>query len=398
MIRREGAVKWQARTGTSTALRRVQSAGTFGLVYFRSQWQDEFMKLVRIPNLLLLAAASVSFAHADTALTLGQAAGFNVFVFSNFTEYNTDAQGAMAVGGDFAPSGGSFTINATNHSVNGYGLVVGGNFTMNDNSIGGGNIWVGKNMTWNDPSLSQNAYVVGNFSNNSGGSDPNGKIYYGGTYSSSTTLNNQKGIPSGITQPINFQTAQTSLQGLSAQLAADTANGTVNHSYSTYTLTGTDSSLNVFNMTDSSYSGATINITAPSGSTVVINVAGTSDSFTNGSINLSGVTSDHVIFNFSQATSLSMGGIAFNGSVLAPLATFTGNYGQFNGELIALSASGTTQFNNGAFNGFLGYSSSPGATPEPGTWAMLAGALVVLAGKKMRAGKTQTPAEIPVRN
>ena len=40
--------------------------------------------------------------------TLGAACGYNVFTF---TEYNTDSEGKMAIGGNFAPSNGSsFTI------------------------------------------------------------------------------------------------------------------------------------------------------------------------------------------------------------------------------------------------------------------------------------------------
>ncbi|MDE3195105.1 MAG: choice-of-anchor A family protein, partial [Acidobacteriota bacterium] len=49
-------------------------------------------------------------ASAST-LSLGAAQGYNAFVFGDFTEYSTDSQGAIAVGGNFAPAGnGSFTV------------------------------------------------------------------------------------------------------------------------------------------------------------------------------------------------------------------------------------------------------------------------------------------------
>src|SRR5271168_484999 len=116
---------------------------------------------------IVLIVCFLSDAQADN-LTLGAASGYNVFVFNNFTEYNTDAQGSMAVGGNFAPSNGSFTIAGGLSNGSGvYDLVVGGNFLMTGNSMGGGDVYVGGNMTWNDPTLPHNAYVVGNFSNNS---------------------------------------------------------------------------------------------------------------------------------------------------------------------------------------------------------------------------------------
>ncbi|HWE49988.1 MAG TPA: collagen-binding domain-containing protein, partial [Bryobacteraceae bacterium] len=131
------------------------------------------------------AISLVSGLQADQ-LTLGAATGYNVFVFNNFTEYNTDAQGKMAVGGNFAPSnGGSFTIaGGLSNGAGTYDMVVGGNFTMTGNSMGGGDIYVGGNMMWNDPTLPENAYVVGKFTNGTNGGSVGGTIDYAGTYSS----------------------------------------------------------------------------------------------------------------------------------------------------------------------------------------------------------------------
>jgi choice-of-anchor A domain-containing protein len=191
--------------------------------------------------------------------------------------------------------------------------------------------------------------------------------------------------------PIDFAGAQTNLDSVSTNLAAQTANGRTSFDgYSTYTLTGTSSTLNVFNLTNSTYNGTTINITAPSSSTVVINVAGTSDSFSGGSINLSGVSANDVIFNFSAATSVSIANIAWEGTLLAPLASFSGTWGQLNGELIAQSASGTTEFHNVLFSGTLPTAltgttqNGGGATPEPATWMMLlgGGALIGLSRRR----------------
>jgi choice-of-anchor A domain-containing protein len=272
--------------------------------------------------------------------------------------------------------------------------VVGGNFTNSNYSMGGGDIYVGGSMNWTNPSTSNNAYVVGNVTNTGGGS-VGGTVYYGGSYNGPSYISHQSQSASALTAmaPINFLSAQTSLNNLSAALAGDTPNGTVTSSYNTYTLTGSSSTLNVFSMSASTYSGSTINITAPAGSTVVINVAGTSDSFSSGSINLSGVAASNVIFNFNSATSLNLSSIGWYGTILAPYASFTGSYGQINGQLIASSAAGTTEIHDVEFAGSLGSTSTSSsnpqsaqitATPEPSTWLLLltgAGAIVFLRRK-----------------
>ncbi|MES1262060.1 MAG: collagen-binding domain-containing protein, partial [Acidobacteriota bacterium] len=57
-----------------------------------------------------------------SVLSLGAATGYNVFAFSNFTGYNTDSEGRMAVGGNFAPANGAgFTI-ASHHGGDGAGI------------------------------------------------------------------------------------------------------------------------------------------------------------------------------------------------------------------------------------------------------------------------------------
>jgi choice-of-anchor A domain-containing protein len=336
-------------------------------------------------GLLIAAAASLGAAGLASAstLSLGAASGYNAFVLGNFTESNTDSQGAIAVGGNFAPAGnGTFTI-ASSHGGDGagiYDLVVAGNFTDNNGTLGGGSAFVGGNMTWTDPTLPHNAYVNGNFSNPSGGGSVGGTVYYGGTYASGDTLSNSK-LASPQADPVNFLGAQTNLNSVSATLASETANGMVTSAYNTYTLTGTSNSLNVFDLTGASYSNSTINITAPGGSTVIINVAGTSDSFSGGSINLNGVTANDVIWNFSSATTISVGSIAFNGTLLAPGASFTGTYGQLNGQLIVDNAAGTTELHDVLFDGALPSSSAP----EPGTWVLLVAGFGLIAIARRRA-------------
>jgi choice-of-anchor A domain-containing protein len=171
------------------------------------------------------------------------------------------------------------------------------------------------------------------------------------------------------TPPIDFTAAAASLTTLSASLKNLTANGTVtggnNYGYTAYTLTATNCTVCVFNMPGGTINSVTIN--APTGATVVVNVSGASSTFTNGSMNYTGgATAATTIFNFNAATAISTMGLGFNGSILAPLATFSGQNGNMNGELIAKTVSGQTgQFDSGdIFRGDFGFSTT-GATPPP---------------------------------
>ena len=64
---------------------------------------------------------------------------------------------------------------------------------------------------------------------------------------------------------------------------------------------------------------------------MLVNVDGTSDSMQNFGISVNGTTREKVLFNFSQATSLSISGIAVQGSILAPRAAVNFGNGTVNG-------------------------------------------------------------------
>jgi len=341
---------------------------------------------VRPPAFLAMAVLFLSVLPAQaSSLSLGQATDYGVFILGNFTGSGTDSQGPMAVGGNFAPATGGFTIASSWSDPAGkYGLVVGGNLTNAGNSLGGGYIYVGGNMAWSDPTAPSDVHVNGTFSDSGGGGSVGGTVYwYGGNTTGSTFTNQQVLTPAA--SPVDFAAAQSNLDAVSTALAAQSANGATSFDgYYTYTLTGASSTLNVFNLSASDYTSDTINITAPTGSTVVVNVAGSADSFNGGSMNFSGVSAEDVIFNFSTATSVSMAGYSFNATLLAPYAAFTGSYGQIDGQLIAASAQGTTEFHNDPFSGSLPSS----ATSELSTgFLMLSGAgLVAIA--RIRVSRT----------
>ena len=326
-----------------------------------------------------MLAVFAGFAHAGTAITLGQASGYNVFVLGAYgTSGNTDIQGSVAVGGSFT-SAANLSINEVpgSSSPSTVGLVVGGNLSLAGGQLDNtdaGDAWVGGSIS------SSSSF---NFKHN---------VNYAGTFNSSNiTVGGSTTKISASAIPINFTSAATALTQLSNTLQNMAANGSVVLSGSTYTLTATGCSVCVFDISASgnngNFTGDSIAISAPSGATVVVNVGGTSDSLGNASITYSGgVTANDTIFNFNTATALSTTGMTVNGSILAPLATFTGTNGSVDGELIAAAVTGESAELESSyiFNGNLGTY----ATPEPATWTMMAVALaglIVFRVRKARA-------------
>jgi len=199
--------------------------------------------------------------------------------------------------------------------------------------------------------------VVGGNLSASNGNVYEGSIDVGGTYSgpgyninsaSGSAVNSHLGS-SGL--PISFSAAFATLDSNSLVYGSEAANGSSVLQYSTLTLTGTNSSLDIFDISGSTLASAsTVDIDAPSGAQVLINVSGTSDSMSNTGFGGTFNSDTNTLFNFYQATSLSLSGVGIDGSVLAPLANVTFNSGQLNGQLIAATFSGYGELHEENFN------------------------------------------------
>jgi choice-of-anchor A domain-containing protein len=265
---------------------------------------------------------------------LGVANDFNAFVFEYDTQTNTEARGRVAVGEN-------------------------ANFT---------NYGVGSQLT-NSNGTRDDLIVDGNVSFHSG-QMYNGNLAYVGTasFSSLGFLNNSAPHQQKV---LDFAGAQSYLTSASTSWAALTANGTVTDQYGSLTLTGTDPALNVFSLSTSLLSSANgLTINAPAGSIALVNVTGTTGKFQNMGVNLQGVDYNHVLFNFSQATSLVIQAISVEGSVLAPLALVNFTNGNIDGTVVADSLCGSGELHNHPFvNNCPSVDSSPftitvSATPD----------------------------------
>lgn len=257
----------------------------------------------------LAALAVLPAVVSATTLNISEAEGFNLVTWGNATLLNSDTEGRVAVGGNATFGGYSIGTHAVNPSALDASFVVGGNL-----AAGHGQVY-------------------------------NGSIYVGGTYSGpGYSLNSRPGSVTsaglGAAVPFDFGAAKTALQAKSQSWGAEAATGTSVLQWSTLTLTGTNTDLNIFNITAAQLSSAsTLTINVASGSHVLVNVSGASATFGNKGINGSFAAED-VLFNFHQATSLSMMNIGVEGSIVAPWADVVFYSGQMNGQLIANSFRG----------------------------------------------------------
>ena len=246
---------------------------------------------------------------ADTAectgcdvYTLDVADDYNVFVFGDYVD-GVDVQGAVAAGGDVDMA--SFAINAS--APGGDAVVAGADLILD-----GGTVY--------------------------------GDAWYGGSQSVTSTVT----VTGGTLQqgsPIDFVAAEATLQDLSVLLAGltDTAAASVS-AWGAISMSGSETDQNVFTVAGTDLASATsVSISAPAGSVVVVNVTGSSITTGNFAITMSGVDETTILWNFWDATSLTLSSIGWEGSLLAPYADITFNNGNFDGNLIAASLTGSAE-------------------------------------------------------
>lgn len=252
---------------------------------------------------------------------LGIAGEFNFFIFKDLTLSNTDSEGRIAVGKNANLS--NYSVNSSNVSGE-YAIIVGKDFTFTNGQINGGHA------------------AYGNSFNGSGYGIPNGEV-------------------KKIT-PIDFSQLESELNSLSASLAEIPANGTAdNVGWSgNLTLTGTNEDMNVFLISEDIKE---LKLNVPSGSTVLINIEGSSRNIGfNGQQFIDKSQAKKVIFNYFEASSLTIGSSGANGTILAPKASVSTTYSQINGSIIAKNLIGNIEGHHNLFNGCL--SEPPSSTCE----------------------------------
>lgn len=280
---------------------------------------------------------------AALAGSLGIANDYNVFVLGSANQKYTDSEGAVAVGGNATYLG--YGIGDSLTGFTGPALVVGGDLDYQQGSI-----------FWGD------VYVGGSASITNGGTITHGQLHNPSTF-------------------LDFNLARSYLTSMSTQWGAQATTGIVDIApWNTITLTGTSSTLNVFNVSGQKLSqcaGLTIN--APVGSTILVNVDGKQAKLANFGITLNGATASNVLYNYWQADSLTISGIDVKGSLLAPYAAVDFANGQINGTLVGSSLAGSGEAHNVKFTGSL-----PCVPEMPSSMLAMITGLIGLAGSQLR--------------
>lgn len=293
------------------------------------------MKLIKC-----LAVAAAFFANqsfADT-IALGAASNYNVFVLGDYqsTGWNS-ISGAVAVGGNADISNSTIANSANNN----YGLVVGNHLTKSYGNVTG-TTWVGGSVT-------------------------KPQYDYYNSYSTAAT------------SPIDFVAAKTQLTTLSDSLASAVSTGSVSYNYGTNGyLSGAGGSVEYFSLSGADLSNINnwsfSNIA--SGATLILNVSGSAVNLTGG---WSGFGAYNVLFNFYDATSLTLNNIDFTASILAVDATLYGASGSVNGTVVTNGWSNSLTLGN---NQFASVVTTP--VPEPHSYALLILGLAVVLGFRHR--------------
>jgi choice-of-anchor A domain-containing protein len=338
------------------------------------------MNIRRFAVLTATLATLSGVCHADSLL--GVASAYNLVALGT-----VDAKGNTVIAGN---------INTTADIT---GRIAAANMVLSGTTVGS----AFQNGGAVDPFGSASSYslVAGNgvasgttFNINGGGNiyDPGGNGHFN-LNKNGTTI-----VTSGPS-PIDFNTLRTAMDSETLSLAALMNTGTVNAptpkngNPSWFVLSGTSTTLNIFNITHTEFADTNhpIDIEVPPGSTVLINVDGTNVTLGAG-IYLNGTQeSDQnndggdILFNFADATSITING-QLDGSLLAPFAYLSGG-SQMAGTFIAASIGPTGETHNLEFNGTVPPTDPVSPVPEPGTLALMGAGMASLAAMLRRRRK-----------
>ncbi len=158
------------------------------------------------------------------------------------------------------------------------------------------------------------------------------------------------GIPHGRLHeglPIDFGAQSAALSALATSLSQLAPNGATQirerrNTRKQITLIGTDPTLNIFALPGRDLAATqTLIISVPRGATVLLNIDGAANQFQDIGFAIGKINRQHILYNFYQATELTLNDDRIQGSILAPHARVTFVQGRLNGTLIGAALTGT---------------------------------------------------------
>lgn len=269
--------------------------------------------------------AAQASAEGATRSSLGAAKDYSIVVFGDFSSpYYSSATGRLAAEGDII--------------LNNYGLATG----LSSTDSAGISVIAGGSMTFEY-----------------------GKIYAGHTLVSGSTEFVGSAVRNGLTAdqlllehvdlPIDFNQLESELIDHSMTLSRISANGSVISEYGGLYLTGDCSSdLQVFNLDGSLLLQAhTFQVSCvPSDAHIIFNVSGASTGMSYMTLEPLRPMRSRILFNFYEATNLTLTSIGVEGSILAPKAVIDNPTGEVHGTVVAKSWDGPMHLDYVQYNGY----------------------------------------------
>ncbi|MEK4344623.1 choice-of-anchor A family protein [Paenibacillus sp. FSL P4-0184] len=261
----------------------------------------------------LVKAAGEVLPYTPTPV-LGIAGNFNTFIFGDFKQSNDQVHGRLA-------AKGNITLQ---------------NYGVSKDNPGGDVLIAGNDISFTNGTV-------------------HGASVYGGVFSSNGVDLKE---PARKGTPIDFDAEEQFLIGRSNEFSSLATIGTFKKEYGKITIDAPEP-FNVLNLSAADFAGANgLQFNIANSATVIINVSGSSVNIP--SFQIWGGSPNKVLFNFYEASTVDIGSLTIEGTILAPLAKVTYNSGELHGTLIAKGFAGGVQMHWYPYGG-----EEPPPTPTP---------------------------------
>lgn len=273
-----------------------------------------------IPVVVFLSTNLIS------ASFLGIADEYSAFAFGPVTMENSDAGGRIAGMGNVTLNSYGMGKYATPSQ---YSLVSYGSVKCTNGSVSNGGIYSGNNTELYSAVVHGDIATKNNLLQQTGGTY-DGSFITGGTATVEAYLNTKVINRDPGTCPVNFPAEEQRLVSQSRTLAASHINGTIQKDgYGSIIFNGS-ADVNFFSINSNDLLSAhTLDFRLPLNAIAIVNIAGVTVTFASKSIYCN--APEDILFNFSECLTLDVNSIGIRGSILAPGANVSFNYGYIDG-------------------------------------------------------------------